>query len=150
MPNNTNGQAPTAFSFEDFSLQDIYAANGTTLEADIVLDMAGKAKTITMRNGDTIDISPGLKGTLTNNDTGDTFDFVATGSIRNSVNDDGTILATANGLNLIGNPYVDDGAYALTQTRGHFTYTYDDANVPPWGPLEGDGQIIFIVDDLIA
>jgi len=158
MPTNLNGQAPTETSIEDFPLQDLYDFNGATLEDNITLDIAGKAKTITKGNGDTIEISPNFKGTLTNLDTADadTFDFVATGTIQRSENDDGTIDVTYNGLNLVGNPYLNppdgegDLGYALVQTRGHFYNTEDPAGTTPseiFGPLEGNGQILYIVDD---
>jgi hypothetical protein len=153
MPRNPNGGAPQKFALEDVPLQDIYEANGTTLEDDIVLDFWGKTKTITKGNGDTIEISPGSRGTLTNNDTDEVFDFVATGNFQYSDNGDGTTDVTINGLNLQGNPYVNDGSYALVQTRGHFNYTFDPAGADfseQYSPLEGNGQILFIVDDLVG
>ncbi len=150
MPSNPNGQAPVEVSLEGFDLQSLYDANGAYLEDEILLSYAGKAKTITQGNGDTVDISPSFKGTLTNLESGDVFEFVATGSIRYSDNGDGTLLITYNGLNLVGNPYLDDGSYALVQTRGHFSNVYDEASDPAYGPLDGHGQILFIVDDLVS
>lgn len=157
-PKVNNGGAPQEFALEDIPLQDIYEANGATLEDDIRLTISGKSKTITKGNGDTIDISPATRGTLTNTDTGEEFDFVATGSFHTTVNEDGTSDVTVTGLNLIGNPFVNDGSYALVQTRGRFEYTFDpeaEPSDPPspgdgFGPLEGNGQILFIVDDLVG
>ena len=86
--------------------------------------------------------------------SGDTFEFVATGSIHRSENKDGTTQVTLNGLNLTGNPYLDPNAdgsevYALAQTRGHFFYTEDPGGSTPeeiYGPLDGNGQMLYIVD----
>lgn len=167
MPASPNGQAPQDVSLENFPLSGIYAFNGVVWDegVEVYISFSGKEKQIVKGNGDTITISPGLKGTLINQD-GDTFDFVITGSRHSSPNEDGTIDETFNGLNLLGNPFVvpadpdgnlpghyvfdDEGSYSFTQTRGHATYTYDEANDPPWGPLEGSGQILYIVDDMIA
>jgi hypothetical protein len=155
MPASENGGAPTEETLEDFPLQLLYDANGATLDEDITLSYSRKLKVITTGTDDTIEISPGFTGTLTNEDTGDEFDFVATGSVRTSDNDDGTSEVTVNGLNLTGNPYLDadgdgDLDYALTQTRGHYSFTVDPTGATPeeiYSPLEGDGQILYIVDN---
>ena len=156
MPANPNGQAPVESSLEAFPLQLLYDFNGATLEREVLLDVYGTEKSITKGNGDTIGIAPNLKGTLTDVATGETFDFVFTGSIQRSENEDGTFDVTYNGLNLVGNPYLDadgdgDLAYALVQTRGHFTQIQDPSGTTPeeiYGPLDGNGQILYIVDDI--
>jgi hypothetical protein len=64
------------------------------------------------------------------------------GTFHISTLEDGTEVYKYTGINILGDPFIgQDGQYAIVQTRGNFTSDGE--------PLSGNGQINYVVDELL-
>jgi hypothetical protein len=141
MARNPNGTRPAEVSVS-LDISDFYEYFGNPLEDEIILTYGGKEKTILTGNGETIITSPGVRGTLSNLTTGESLDVMLPGTFHISTLEDGTEVEKYTGINILGDPFIgQDGQYAVVQTRGNFTWDGE--------PLSGNGQINYVVDDLL-
>jgi hypothetical protein len=142
MARNPNGTRPVEVS-EDLNISNIYEFFGNPIEDEIQFTYSGKGKTIQKGNGEIVEISPGLRGTFTNLTTGESLDVVLPGTFHIRTLEDGTIVEKYTGINILGDPFIgQDGQYAIVQTRGNFTWTEGE-------PLSGNGQVNYVVDELL-
>ena len=105
------------------------------VEDDFQLTLTGKTKDFDLPGDRTVILSPGLKVTLTNLDTGESATVSATGTFHEEKLPDGTVVTTvATGRNVLFDPIE-----GLVLATGRFTFGEDE-------PLEGNGQIVDFID----
>jgi hypothetical protein len=144
MPNN--GVAPEPVS-ATFTIDSLF---GVPLDFPIEISLQGKAKTLTLPEDDAFRfLSPGLKATLTNAENpANSIDLTITGSVTQTVREDGTVLTVYTGQNLLGDPsIIPGGGPDLVLVKGRFTTVHDsDGNLVQ--PLQGQGQIVDLILEL--
>ena len=100
------------------------------------LEVSGKGKTITLRDGSRILTSPGLKVTATNLDNGEQATFSITGAFHETTAENGEVTTKVTGRNLLFDP--DAGIVLLS---GNFSFVFDaEGNLVQ--PFKGEGQVI--------
>jgi hypothetical protein len=94
-------------------------------------------------------VFPGLEATLTNlDDPSNSLTLNVTGSFHQTTLEDGSVLTELAGRNLVFDPEIDDGEPGLVLTIGHFSFIVDNqGNLVQ--PLEGQGQVVNVIDLLI-
>ncbi|MBT2536204.1 hypothetical protein [Arthrobacter sp. ISL-69] len=90
---------------------------------DVTGTVTGKVKNITTPSGDVISTSPGLKITLTGDESGKSVSYVITGVLFFSFPSDDVVEVKATGLNLLQLPSPD----GLILTRGNVNFAVDPA-----------------------
>ena len=111
--------------------------------------ISGKSKTVELSDDRIISLSPGLKATLTNlDDPSNSLTLNITGSFHQTSLEDGSVLTEYDGRNLLADPFIDDGEPGFVLAIGHFSTIFDnEGNLVQ--PLEGQGQIVNVIDLLI-
>ena len=111
--------------------------------------ISGKSKTIELSDDRIISLSPGLNATLTNlDDPSNALTLNITGSFHQTTLEDGSVLTEYDGRNLLADPFIDDGEAGFVLAIGHFSTIFDnESNLVQ--PLEGQGQIVNVIDLLI-
>lgn len=136
-----NPNAPTPYDSNPFVIPAnsvFYACN-----FDLRVQYLGKAKTITLPGSRFVSTStsPGLKAILTNvSDESKTVTLNITGSIKNSMDEYGNNVYTANGRNLMGDPTT-----GLVLVMGNFKYVFDSAGTLVT-PLNGVGRMLQVCE----
>jgi hypothetical protein len=147
-PANERAPEPFEFTFVADSFSDFLPVDGPAFGFDLEIRAAGKSKAIELPEDRFIFTSPGVKVTLTNLDTDETFTTNISGSIHEEPLPDGGFIRHYRGRNLVGDPEINDGEPGLVITAGHFIATFDAAgNLVE--PLSGTGRIIDVIDLLM-
>jgi hypothetical protein len=146
MPEALNPNKPdpvdTTFVVDPFVLSE-------SQDFPLEIALSGKSKTIELSDDRFIFLSPGLEATLTNlDDPSNSLTLNITGSFHQTTSEDGSVLTEYDGRNLLGDPSIDDGERGLVLAIGHFSTIVDnEGNLVQ--PLEGQGQVVNVIDLLI-
>jgi hypothetical protein len=113
------------------------------------ITLSGKSKTVELSDDRFIFLSPGQEATLTNlDDSSHSLTLNITGSFHQTTLEDGSVLTEYDGRNLLADPSIDDGEPGFVLAIGHFSTIFDNqGNLVQ--PLEGQGQIVNVIDLLI-
>jgi hypothetical protein len=143
MPPKANPNRPTPVD-QSLDISDLLEAI-YGVDDEFQLTLTGKTKTVELPDDRTIILSPGLKATLTNLDTGESVTVSATGSFHEEILPDGTVVTVATGRNILFDPFINNGGPGLVLATGRFTFAVDgDGDLVQ--PLEGKGQVIDLID----
>lgn len=115
-------------------------ANGTSLE----VTYSGKEKAVINKSGVKF-LSPGLKATVTNVDTGESATYTITGTLRPEELDDGNTLVRATGRNLLSRPNPNPNELYLISGNVTFVVDADGAEVEPFS---GPGRVVDVCEEL--
>ena len=109
----------------------------------VTADITGKTKEITLPSGGLIVTAPNQTATVTNQETGETAEFVITGVFFITTDKNDNITFKARGRNLLTR---SDGIFL---TSGNFSFSFDAAgNVITEFSKEGPGTIIDVCQAL--
>jgi hypothetical protein len=138
-----NGSAPSNIDVTgDFSAFVEMYYDG---DFSFTIEQIGKQKTIVQPDGDVINTFPGLKATITNNETNETTRVNISGPVFSSTNEDGTTTFVGVGHQLNGDPFINgDGGIVLT--TGYATWTMNGTDPEPVHPLVVRGGVTDLFD----
>ena len=147
MPKQPNPNKPTELDPIPIVLPPFSVSEDQDFALEIVV--TGKSKTIVHPDDSFLFLSPGQKATLTNlDDPSKTVTFGVTGSFHQTTLDDGTVVTESHGRSLLFDPLIDDGKPGLVLAIGNFSFAFD-AEGDLIEPLNGDGQIVNVIDLLV-
>jgi hypothetical protein len=142
-----NANKPVDVNFRFNISEDLETLYGRDdLNFDVIL--SGKAKTVDLPGNRYIDLTPGLKVTFVNLDTGEmSRAFNIAGPSHATVNEDGSTDFILTGRHLSGDPFILGGEGGLVFTAGNFSFSLN-ADLSLKDPLSGRGRVFDFLDVL--